>query len=168
MYKGVFSITAVLLLLFTTVAHCGGTLSIADFESSGFYEKSSLVRKNIWPLRSGGKNFSYSYEDPENSHSSISVELSSNPSNIKKIVISWSGRSTRRAPRVTKVKERFLRDLLAVVAPAIDFNNAIAYAKSQEAKTYDIGGDAMPRKRFGKAALYAGIVGGTLIVGIDR
>lgn len=90
-------------------------LAINDFKRSSFFQKRKLVRKDEWALRSGGKNFYYSFVDPENSDSGIAVELSSNPVDARKIAVSWNGKSTGDPARFTGLKESFLRDLQVVV-----------------------------------------------------
>lgn len=166
--RRILVLSALLSLVFPTIVHSAEVLSIADFESSAFYKKYRVRGKDAWTLRSGGKNFYYSYKDPENSYSGFGVELSSDPSNIRKISICWHGKSIYHPARLTKVKEQFLWDLLLVVEPTIDPDTVIAYVKSQQVNNYPGGGNAMPRKQLGKAAIYAGTVGEALIVGIEK
>jgi hypothetical protein len=166
MIRRILVLFALLFLVFPTIVHSAEVLSVADFESSTFYKKYSVREKDVWTLRSGGKNFHYSYKDPENPYSGFSVELSSDPSNIRKIGISWSGKSIYHPAQLTKVREQFLRDLLLVVEPTVDPDTVIAYVKSQQVNNYPGGSNTMPRKQLGKAAIYAGTVGEGLIVGI--
>ena len=168
MTRKIFVLFALLFLVFPTIVHSVEVLSITDFENSTFYKKYSVREKNVWTLKSGGKNFYYSYQDTENPYSGFGVELSSVPSNIKEITICWHGKSIYHPARLTKVKEQFLRDLLLVVEPTVDLDTVIAYVKSQQVNNYPGGGNAIPRKQLGKAAIFAGTVGEALIVGIEK
>lgn len=143
-------------------------LSLAAFERSPFFRKHKLISKDEWVLKSGGKNYSYSFPDPENLYSGIGVELNSNPVNVTKISVSWYGKSINEPATLTKLKEDFLRDLLASTILDIKPDTLISYVRGQKDKNYPDGGNAIPRKRLNGIAVYCGTVGDTLIVGIER
>jgi len=143
-------------------------LAVRDFERSSFFQKHRLVRKDEWALKSGGKNFHYSFADPENADSGIAVELSSNPADARKIAISWHGKSTKEPARFTRPKESFLRDLLTSTISDAKADALIVYVRAQQGKRYPGGGDAIPRKAVDGMSIYSGTVGETLIVGVER
>jgi hypothetical protein len=143
-------------------------LAIMDFERSPFFQKHRLVRKDEWALKSGGKNYSYSFADPENSYSGIGIELSSNPADVKKISVSWHGKSTNEPARFTKAKENFIRDLLSSSFSDAKPEAVISYVRAQQGKRFPGGGNEMPRKTIGGIGVYSGTVGETLIVGVER
>jgi hypothetical protein len=143
-------------------------LAVSNFERGSFFQKHRLVRKDEWALRLGGKNFYYSFADPENADSDIGVELSSNPADVRKIAVSWHGTATKEPARFTRSKERFLRDLLAATFSDVEADTLIAYARAQHGKRYPGVGDTIPRKALAGANVYSGAVGEALIVGIER
>jgi hypothetical protein len=143
------------------------TLSIALFERSAFLQKYKPTSKENWGLNTGGRNFSYSFSDPENADSSRGIEMSSNPTNLTKLSLSWNGKSTLAPAKFTKTKEEFLRDLLASTYPSIKANDLIAYVRQQQGKNYPGGGSAMPRKKLAGATVQCGTVGETLIVSVE-
>jgi hypothetical protein len=150
------------------VPSAANALSVVDFERSPFFQKHKLVSKDEWALKSGGKNYYYSLADPENSYSGIGVELSSDPANVKKISVSWHGKSTPEPATFTRPKEVFLRDLLGSTFSDIKPDALISYVGGQKGKNYPGGGNVIPRKRLDGVGVYCGTVGSTLIVGIER
>ena len=143
-------------------------LSVVDFERSPFFQKHKLVSKDEWALKSGGKNYSYSFADPENLYSGIGVALSSNPASVTEISVSWHGKSTYEPATLARLKENFLRDLLRSTFSDIKADALISYVRAQKGKNYPGGGNAIPRKRLNGVNIYCGTVGETLIVGIER
>jgi hypothetical protein len=142
-------------------------LSIALFERSVFLQKYKPTSKENWGLNTGGKTFNYSFSDPENADSSRSIGMSSDPTNLTKMSLSWNGKSTLAPAKFTKVKEEFLRDLLASTYPSIKANDLIEYVGQQQGRNYPGGGNTMPRKQLAGAAVQCGTVGETLIVSVE-
>lgn len=150
------------------VSSAARALTVTDFERSPFFQKHKLVRKDEWALKSGGKNFSYSFADPENPYSGIGIELSSNPADATRLSVSWHGNSTNEPATFTGSKENFLRDLLKSTYSDVQPEPLISYIRARQGKRYPGGGDAIPRKRIEGVSVYCGTVGETLIVGIER
>lgn len=150
------------------VPSAASALSVVDFERSPFFQKHKFVSKDEWALKSGGKNYYYSFADPDNPDSGIGVELSSNPANVRKISVSWNGKSTYEPATFTRMKEGFLRDLLGSTVSDIKPDALVSYVRGQKGKNYPGGGNVIPRKRLNGVSVYCGTVGETLIVGIER
>ena len=113
-------------------------------------------------------NYHYSFPDPENPYSKLSVELSSSPNDLKRIGVQWYGESTLHPAAFTSPKESFLRELLAATLPDIKVETVISYVRSQKAKDYPGGGNAIPRKTLGGVRVYSGTCGEALIVGFEK
>lgn len=143
-------------------------LAIADFERSPFFQKHRPIRKDEWALKSGGKNYSYSFADPDNSYAEIGVELSSNPADVREISVSWNGKSINEPARLTKSKENFIRDLLSSSFSDVKPEAVISYARAQQGKRFPGGSNEIPRKSVSGVGVYSGTVGETLIVGVER
>lgn len=142
-------------------------LSVAIFERSAFLQKYKPTSRENWGLNTGGRSYSYSFSDPENADSSRGIGMSSNPSNLTRMSLSWNGKSTLAPAKFTKAKEEFLRDLLASTYPSVKADDLIAYVRQQQGKNYPGGGSTMPRKKLAGATVQCGTVGETLIVSVE-
>lgn len=144
-------------------------LTISQFEKSVLFQKYKLISKDHWSLRAGGINFWYSFPDPDNpDNQNASVEMSSEPADIRTLAISWIGESTSNPASLTRRRELFLREVLQATYPDIDSTAIAAFVRAEQRKRYPGGGNAMPRKRLASASVHAGTVGSRLIVGIER
>lgn len=139
--------------------------SISEFESSIFFKKQTLVGKDTWDLRTGGRNNSYSFKDSENPDSSFGVELTTNGQNIVEIGIHWNGKSTSAPAKITVKKEEHLADLASFWGLGNQAKQIIEYAKSQQSKRYKNGSNQAPRKNLGEIAIYCDTTGETLWFG---
>jgi hypothetical protein len=159
-----------LLLLFASIALAAPPVAqsrtIADFESSTFYKKETLISKNpAYDLRTGGKNNSYSFKDTENTYSSIGVELTTKGQDIVEVGIHWNGQSTLRPAKMSPKKIEQLKDLAAFWGAPGQAKAIVDYAKSQQSKQYSGGSDQAPRKTLGPITIHCGTTGETLWVG---
>jgi hypothetical protein len=150
------------------IAHGLETITIKSFENSDFYKKYKIKEKSSWNLNSGGRNFYYSYTDPDNPGQSFSLELSHDPSNIKSIGIVWHGLSISDPATFTPKRQQFLKDLLLTIDSKFDSSPVLSYIKNQQKKNYPGGSNAMPRKKIGNLLFYGGIVGSDLVLGIEK
>lgn len=149
------------------ICHSGDVITIDRFENSSFGHEFKFKEKKSWILNTGGKNFSYTYVDPENTYSSIGVELSSDENNITVMSILWNGESTLSPAKLTQTKQKMLEKLILSIIPDLKIQDVVNYSIQQQGISYPGGGNTMPRKRVGKYDIHAGHVGQTLIVGIE-
>ena len=140
-------------------------INIAEFESSAFFKKQTMVSKDAWNLRTGGRNHSYSFRDSENPDSSFGVELITNGQGIIEIGIHWNGKSTSAPARITAKKEEHLADLAAFWGIGNQARQVIEYAKGQQSKRYKGGSSQAPRTTLGKISIHCGTTGETLWLG---
>lgn len=141
--------------------------SAKAFETSDFFKKNA-PKKDSWPLKTGGINNSYSFDDTENLSTSINVSMTETKHGTSNVSVIWYGKSTRAPARMTKTKEAFLADLLRNAAPDISPQQVIEYIKKVGSKDYPDGSTVMPRTSIRGIKMYAGSVGESLIVGIER
>jgi hypothetical protein len=139
--------------------------SVAEFESSAFFKKQTLVSKDAWNLRAGGRNHSYSFKDFENPDSWFGVELTASGQGILEIGIHWNGKSTSAPARITTKKEEHLTDLAAFWGIGGQAGEIIEYAKGQQSKRYKGGSNEAPRTALGKITIHCGTTGETLWLG---
>jgi len=137
------------------------------FETSDFFTKNA-PKKDSWPLKTGGMNNSYSFDDTENLGTSINVSMTETEHGTSNVSVIWYGKSTRAPARMTKTKEAFLTDVLRNAAPSISPQKVIAYIKKVGSKDYPEGSTVMPRTPIAGIKMHAGSVGESLIVGIER
>ena len=143
------------------------TVSIAQFEKSTFLVKYKLVSKDQWSLRTGGTNFSYSFADTESGRTT-SVEMGPTAATVKRLGISWNGRSTLQPARLTQRRQEFLTDLLGACFPGVGADSIASLVKTAQTMNYPDGSDSMPRTKVGMVSVYVGTVGESLIVGTER
>ena len=141
--------------------------SAKAFEATSFYKK-NFPTKDSWPLKTGGMNNSYSFDDSENLGAHISVSITETNSGPSDVSVIWYGKSTKAPARMTKTKEAFLSDLLSVTAPSVNPKQVVAYIKKVGSKSYSGGSTAMPRTKIAGLNMHAGTAGESLIVGIER
>ncbi len=158
------------LILFASIALATPSVAqsrtIADFESSTFYKKETLISKDpAYNLRTGGKNNSYSFKDTENTYSSIGVELTTEGQDIVEVGIHWNGQSTLHPAKMSPKKIEQLKDLAAFWGVPGQAKAIVDYAKSQQSKNYSGGSSQAPRKSLGPISIYCGTTGETLWVG---
>ena len=144
-------------------------LTIARFESSAFYKKYQLVYKSSWPVTDGNA-FNYRFKDPRDldPDRDISIALSPHADRVTRVSIRWHGDSTLAPGILTKSKEAILRDLILATQSGVDVTKIVAYVRIAQVMKYDGGGNVMPRKKFGRISVYAGVVGSTLHVGFEK
>lgn len=158
------------LILFASIALAtplvAQSRTIADFESSTFYKKETLISKDpAYNLQTGGKNNSYSFKDTENTYSSIGVELTTKGQDIVEVGIHWNGQSTLRPAKMAPKKIEQLKDLAAFWGVPGQAKAIVDYAKSQQSKHYSGGSSQAPRKSLGPISIHCGTTGETLWVG---
>jgi len=141
--------------------------SAKAFETSGFFKKNT-PKKDSWTLKTGGMNNSYSFDDTENLSTSINVSMTETKQGTSNVTVIWYGKSTRAPARMTKTKEAFLTDLLRNAAPGISPQQVIADIKKVGSKDYPDGSTVMPRTSIAGIKMYAGSIGESLIIGIER
>jgi hypothetical protein len=141
------------------------TKRIGDFESSAFFKKRSLVIKDTWDLKTGGRNNSYSFKDSENPYSSFGVELTTNGQNIVEVGIHWNGKSISAPAKITAKKKEQLTDLAMFWGIGNQAEQIINYAISQQSKRYEGGSGQAPRKKLGRITIHCGTTGETLWLG---
>jgi len=140
--------------------------TIADFESSTFYKKETLVEKSKpYDLRSGEKNNSYSFKDTENSYSSFGVEITTEGQDVVRISIHWNGQSTLQPAKMTPKRIEQLKNLADFWGVSGQVRAIVDYVKSQQSKNYPGGSDQAPRKSLGPISIHCGTTGETLWVG---
>jgi hypothetical protein len=139
--------------------------TISDFESSTFYKKQSLDSKDVWDLKTGGKNNSYSFKDSENPYSSFGVELTTNGQNVVEVGIHWNGKSTATPAKLTAKKKGQLEDLATFWGIGNKAKQIVEYASNQQSKRYSGGSSKAPRKQIGKVIVHCGTTGETLWLG---
>lgn len=143
-------------------------LTLDGFEKSQFLKSYKTLSKSNWQLKTGGTNYSYAFADTDGTDEKISVELSSAPSFLTQLGISFRGSSLRSPATFTQTREKFLRDLLSSTHPDIPIEKVIELVKSEQRRTYDGGSTQMPKIPIGNTSVYVGTVGVSLIVGISR
>ena len=143
-------------------------LTLDGFEKSSFLKAYKPEKKSDWVLKTGGRNYSYTFADPDGTDEKVSVELSSEPFLLTRMGVSFRGTSLSNTATFTQRKERFLRDLLASTHPDLPIEKVTALVKSEQARNYAGGSDQMPRVPMGNARLFVGTVGVSLIVGLQR
>jgi hypothetical protein len=140
--------------------------TIADFESSTFYQKGTLVRKSPpYDLLTGGKNNSYSFKDTENTYQSFGVELTTKGQDVVQVGIHWHGQSTLQPAKMSPKKIEQLKDLAAFWEAPSQAKAIVDYAMSQQSKDYPDGSNQAPRKSLGPISIHCGTTGSTLWVG---
>jgi hypothetical protein len=159
-----------LILIFASIALAlppvAQSKTIADFESSTFYKKETLVNKGpAYDLRTGGKNNPYSFKDTENTYESFGVELTTKGQDIVEVGIHWNGQSTLQPAKMSPKKIEQLNDLAAFWGVPSQANGIVDYAKSQQSKSYSDGSNQAPRKSLGPITIHCGTTGETLWVG---
>jgi hypothetical protein len=159
-----------LLLLYASIALAAPSVvlsrTIADFESSAFYEKQTLISKDpAYNLRTGGKNNSYSFEDPENNYSSVGVDLTTKGQDIVEVGIHWNGQSTSRPAKMSPKKIEQLKDLAALWGAHDQANAIVDYVETQQSERYTGGSSQAPRKSIGPISIHCGTTGETLWIG---
>lgn len=149
-----------------TVAPAANSKTIADFESSTFYKKETLISKNpAYDLQTGGRNNSYSFKDTENTYSNIGVDLTTKGQDIVKIGVHWNGQSTLHPAKMSAKKIEQINNLAAFWGIPNQAKAIIDYAKLQQLKNYSDGSDQAPRKSIGSINIHCGTTGETLWVG---
>lgn len=160
----------ILLLLFASIAFAAPAVAqsktIADFESSTFYKKETLVTKSPpYDLRTGGKNNSYSFKDTENAYDSFGVELTTKGQDVVQVGIHWNGQSTLQPAKITPKRIEQLKDLADFWGAPSQAKAIVDYAKSQQSKDYPDGSNQAPRKSLEPISIHCGTTGPTLWVG---
>jgi hypothetical protein len=162
-------ISSLFFLLIFTTAYAANPVqpskTISEFESSTFFKKQSLVSKDTWDLKTGGKNNSYSFKDSENPYSSFGVELTTVGQNVVKLGIHWNGNSTSTPAKITAKKKEQITDLAKFWGAEDQAKQMTEYAKNQQSKRYSGGSSTAPRKQLGKINIYCGTTGETLWLG---
>jgi len=151
-----------------TQSATGGTTKLkttADFEVSTFFKKQTLVSKDAWDLRTGGRNNYYSFKDSENPYSSFGVELTTKNQEVIEISIHWNGESIEQPARLTSKKIEHLSDLALFWGIEKQSKEIIDYAKSQQSKRYRGGSNEAPWNTLGQISIHCGTTGETLWVG---
>ena len=159
-----------LLLIFASIALAAPPVAqsktIADFESSTFYKKETLIRKDpAYDLRTGGKNNSYSFKDTENTYESFGVELTTKSQDVVQVGIHWYGQSTLQPAKMSPKKIEQLKDLAAFWGAPGQAKAIVDYAQSQQSKDYSDGSNQAPRRSLGPITIHCGTTGSTLWVG---
>lgn len=162
------AVAAIAVLPVPSLTHAQGrTVSIAQFEKSNFLVKYKLQSKDQWSLGAQGTNFSYSFADPESGRAT-SVEMGTSAAAIRRLGVSWNGRSTVQPARLTPTRQQFLTDLLGVCFPDVGAEAIVSLVRTGQAKNYPDGSNTMPRAKVGTVSMYVGTVGESRVVGIER
>ena len=143
-------------------------LTLEGFEKSQFFKSYKTLSKSNYPLKTGGTNYSYGFADTDGTNQKISVELSSAPSFLTRLGISFYGSSLSSPATFSQSREKFLRDLLSSTHPDIPIEKVIELVKSEQRRAYDGGSTQMPRIPIGNTSVFIGTVGADLIVGLSR
>lgn len=137
------------------------------FQDRGLLAKYTLLKRDQWTLNTGGTNFYYSFADSGNDRA-VSVEMGPSADNITTMGISWNGQSTLQPARLTMTRQQFLRDLLQALFPDASGDDVVSLVEVEQSRNYPDGSNTMPRKKVGAFGVYAGTVGESLVVGIEK
>ena len=163
----------VIMHMLSTLALAAGTVTaatatrpftIATFEKSAVFKKYHLQQKDSWSLNTGGRNFSYIFDNPGLPGESMMLEMQGSATDIRRISLSWPGDLP--VTRLDPHEVTFLKEMVGLFALGQNSAPIITYARANAGLRYD-SGSAMPRKQFGALRVNAGQAT-LLFVGLEK
>ena len=137
----------------------------ANFEDSQIFKKYTLHEKDSWDLKSGGKNFYYSFDDPGEVGEHMDVEMDFNNRAAGRLSLSLP--SNLPTNLLDSHEETVLRDLLGFFAPSADVGAIVTFVRENLDKEYPGGSNEMPRKKIGSLNVFAGR-NSSFIIGLEK
>jgi hypothetical protein len=142
-------------------------LSVRDFEQSGFFRRYRPVDTRR-TSHGGSLLHAYLFEDPENPHGRILIELGPAADNVQFVTVVWHGEAIYQRASWTTLKSRFMADLVESTFPEIDYDELSQYVWEQQQRSYPEGVGAMPKGTLRNARVMAGASGSSLVVAFER
>ena len=147
-----------------TASKASQPFTIATFEKSAVFKKYHLQEKGSWSLKTGGRNFSYIFDNPGLPGERMTLEMQGSATDIRRISLSWPGDLP--VTRLDPHEATFLKEMVGLFAPGQNSVPIITYARANAGLRYD-SGSAMPRRQFGALRVNAGQAT-FLFVGLEK
>ena len=110
--------------------------TIADFESSAFFKRQSLVEKDAFVGPDETLNM-YSFKDTENPRSPFDLVVVTKAQKIVEIQVQWEGKSKSEPARLTPQRTKTIKAIAEFWGISEHTNALVQYAESQQQKRYE-------------------------------